>query len=187
MRLLLKQDVESLGVVGDVVEVSGGYARNCLIPQDIAILPTKSNIKALEEAKRLAAEARLKKRHALEAEADRLRNAEVTISAAANEEGHLYGSVGPKEIAAAMRDEGYAVEAGMVLLPETIRQIDNLVVPIRFAPDLEGEVKVWVVREKESGDLDEGDRPEGEEGDTAPGASEPADGRDDGDTSAPGD
>ena len=155
MRLLLKKDVDSLGVVGDVVDVTNGYARNYLVPQDIAVPPTPANVKALEEAKRIAAVKRLQKRQALEAEAGRIRDFEVTIASAANEEGHLYGSVGPREIAAALRDEGFAVDAGMILLSETFKQIDNRTVTLRFAPELEIDIKVWVVREKASEDLDE--------------------------------
>lgn len=155
MRLLLKQDVDSLGVVGDVVDVTNGYARNYLVPQDIAVLPTPANVKALEEAKRIAAEKRLQKRQALETEAGRIRDFEVTIASAANEEGHLYGSVGPREIAAALRDEGFAVDTGMILLSETFKQIDNRTVTVRFAPELEIDIKVWVVREKASENLDE--------------------------------
>ena len=138
MRLLLKKDIPSLGMVGDVVEVSTGYARNYLIPHHLGVEPTKANMKEIEAAKRLAAE-----------------EVEVTIAAAANPQGHLYGSVGPREIAAALRDEGYAVEAGQVQLHEPIRQLDNRPVPIRFSEELEVEVKVWVVRERGAGDLEE--------------------------------
>jgi large subunit ribosomal protein L9 len=155
MRLLLKRDIQSLGVVGDIVEVSAGYARNYLIPHHLGVEPTKANMKEIEEAKRLAAEERLRLRQQLEAEADRLKNVEVTIAAAANPQGHLYGSVGPREVAAALRDEGYAVEPGQVQLHEPIKQLDNVVVPIRFGEELETEVKVWVVREKDSGDLED--------------------------------
>ncbi len=163
MQLLLKRDVDSLGVVGDIVEVTNGYARNYLVPQDIAVLPTPSNVKALEEAKRVAAEKRLKKRKALEAEAERTRNVEVTIASAANEEGHLYGSVGAREIAAALRDEGFAVETSMILLSETFKQIDNRIVIVRFAPELEIDIKVWVVREKASEDLDGNESADGDD------------------------
>jgi len=160
MRLLLKKDIPSLGMVGDVVEVSTGYARNYLIPHHLGVEPTKANMKEIEAAKRLAAEERLRRHQRLEAEAERLKEVEVTIAAAANPQGHLYGSVGPREIAAALRDEGYAVEAGQVQLHESIRQLDNRPVPIRFSEELEVEVKVWVVRERGAGDL------EGEETET---------------------
>ncbi|UCG33534.1 MAG: 50S ribosomal protein L9 [Phycisphaerales bacterium] len=155
MRLLLKKDIPSLGVVGDIVDVSAGYARNYLIPHHLGVEPTKANMKEIEEAKRIAAEERLRRRQRLEDEAKRLESVEVTISAAANPQGHLYGSVGPREIAAALRDEGHAVDAAQVQLHEPIKQLDNKMVPVRFSEDLEVEVKVWVVREKGAGDLED--------------------------------
>jgi ribosomal protein L9 len=115
MKLLLRRDVPRLGFVGDVVEVTAGYARNYLIPHRIV---------------------------------------EVMISAAANPEGRLYGSVGPREIAAALRDEGHPVEAAHVQCHDTIRELGNRMVPIVFTDDLRTEVKVWVVQEKAAGDLE---------------------------------
>ena len=110
MKLLLRRDIAKVGLAGDVIEVSEGYARNYLIPHHLAVEPTKANMKAIEEDKRLAEEERRLRRAALEEMAGRMRNVEVTIAAACNEEGHLYGSVGPREIAAALRDEGHDVE-----------------------------------------------------------------------------
>ncbi len=154
-KLLLRRDVPKLGHVGDVVEVSEGYARNYLIPHRLAMEPTPANLKSIEQDKKLAEAARLERRRALEAQAAALANVEITIAAAANEEGHLYGSVGPREIAAALRDEGHPIEANHVQLHTPIRQLDSVMVPIVFADDLRVEIKVWVVREKASEQLDE--------------------------------
>lgn len=155
MKLLLRRDIPKLGLVGDVVEVSDGYARNYLIPHHMALEPTAANMKAIEEDKRQADVLRKAKRQALEAAAGRLANVEVMIHAAANPEGHLYGSVGPREIAAALRDEGHIIEASNVELHEVIRQLGTRSVPVVFADDLRAEVKVWVVQEKAAGDLEE--------------------------------
>jgi large subunit ribosomal protein L9 len=154
MKLLLRRDVQKLGLAGDVVEVKEGYARNYLIPQQIAVLPTDANMKRIEEDKRLAALERAKVREALEAEAARMRDVEVTIAATCNVEGHLYGSVGPREIAAALRNEGHSVETKQVQLHEPIKRLDTVTVPVKFTDDLTVEVKVWVVRE-EAGGLEE--------------------------------
>ena len=154
MQLLLKKDIPNLGLVGDIVDVKDGYARNYLIPHHLGVEPTKANRKEIEEAKRLAAEERLKVHRMLVEQAEHLKDVEVTISAAANPEGHLYGSVGPREIAAALREEGHAVEASQVQMHETIKELDSRMIPIRFTDDLEAEVKVWVVREKAAGDLE---------------------------------
>jgi len=146
MKLLLKRDVPHLGIVGDIVDVAPGYGRNHLLPHGLATQATDSNIKALAEERKKAEERRRLLREQLSQRAERLRDVEVTIAAAANEEGVLYGSVGPREIAAALRDEGHDVEAQHVQLHETIRRIDNITVPVKFADDITTEVKVWVVR-----------------------------------------
>jgi large subunit ribosomal protein L9 len=151
MKLLLRRDISKVGLAGDVVDVSEGYARNYLIPQQLGVEPTKANMKRIEEDKRLAEEERKQKRVALEARATRLRDVEVTIAAACNPEGHLYGSVGPREIAAALRDEGHDVETKQVKLHEPLRQLDTITVPVSFADDLQVDVKVWIVRESGSG------------------------------------
>lgn len=151
MKLLLRRDIPKVGLAGDVVEVKDGYARNYLIPHHLAVEPTKANMKRIEEDKRLAEEERRRVRADLEQKAGSLQGVEVTIAAACNPEGHLYGSVGPREIAAALRDEGHDVEPKQVHLHEPIRQLDTVSVPVIFTDDLTVEVKVWVVRETGSG------------------------------------
>ena len=155
MKLLLRRDIPKVGLAGDVVEVKEGYARNYLIPQHLGILPTKANMKAIEEDKRRAEEERKRQRVALQEKAKRLQEVEVTIASACNEEGHLYGSVGPREIAAALRDEGHEVETKQVQLHEPIRRLDSVSVPVVFTDDLTVEVKVWVVRETAGGPIDD--------------------------------
>jgi large subunit ribosomal protein L9 len=155
MKLLLRKDIPKLGLAGDVVEVSEGYARNYLIPHHLGLQPTKGNMKAIEADKKAAEDQRRVRRVALEAQAARMNNVEVTISAAANPEGHLYGSVGPREVAAALRDMGHDVDAKQVQLFKPIRTLDTLSVPVQFADDLTVEVKVWVVREAGAGELEE--------------------------------
>ncbi|NLX22109.1 MAG: 50S ribosomal protein L9 [Phycisphaerae bacterium] len=155
MKLLLRRDIPNVGLAGDVVEVKEGYARNYLIPYHLGVLPTTANMKAIEEDKKRAEEERRLRRSALEKQAERMRDIEVTIASACNPEGRLYGSVGPREIAAALRDEGHDVEAKQVQLREPLRQIDNITVPVMFAEDLVVEVKVWIVRESGSGEIEE--------------------------------
>jgi large subunit ribosomal protein L9 len=150
MKLLLRRDIPKVGLAGDVIDVSEGYARNYLIPNHLAVEPTKANMKRIEADKRLAEEERRLRRVALEEMAGRMSNVEVTIAAVCNAEGHLYGSVGPREIAAALRDEGHDVEVKQVQLREPIRQLDTVMVPVLLTDDIKVEVKVWVVRETSS-------------------------------------
>lgn len=152
MKLLLCKNVSKLGIVGDIIEVSSGYARNYLLPQRLATEPTQTNIRALADARRIAEHERAQMRIELEGLARRLEGAEVTIPARANEEGALYGSVGRRDVAAALAKEGYYLEPDQIILNPPIRHLDTVSVEVRLADDLKTMVKVWVVREKVAGE-----------------------------------
>jgi large subunit ribosomal protein L9 len=145
MKVLLRQDVPNLGVVGDVVEVSAGYARNYLLPQHVAITPTPANLKRVEDEKvqrDLAAKQRLE---TLKAFAAKLTGTSVTIKAKANELGHLFGSVNVEHIVEALAAEGYKVAPEQVALAAPIRTLDKFRVPIHLAEGVQAEIDVWVV------------------------------------------
>jgi large subunit ribosomal protein L9 len=167
MKVLLRQNVTKLGQIGDVVEVLPGYARNYLIPQGLASVPTQGNIKALEAEKQAYLQQLAQQRAALQARADAIKGKEVTIFARANEEGHLYGSVGPAQIAAAVSKEGVFLEPENIVLDEPIRRLDKYEVSVRFAEDVQTTLAVWVVPPRETGEAqeqpaDEADSPAGE-------------------------
>jgi large subunit ribosomal protein L9 len=147
MRLLLLEDVRKLGHLGDVVEVAGGYARNYLLPQRLATEPTEENIKAIEERRRAAAAERALRLKQYQDLVEQLAGVSVTIESAANPEGTLYGSVGPKEIAAALQAQGFPIRPEHVMLPGNIRTLDTRMVTLEFTDNIRTEVKVWVVRE----------------------------------------
>jgi large subunit ribosomal protein L9 len=147
MRLLLLEDVRKLGHLGDVVEVSAGYARNYLLPQRLATEPTELNIKAIEDRRRAAsAERALRLKHYTDL-VGQLKDVSVTIEAAANPEGTLYGSVSTKDIAVALQAQGYPIQPEHVMLDAPIRTVDNRMVTLEFAEEITAEIKVWVVRE----------------------------------------
>jgi large subunit ribosomal protein L9 len=151
-KLLLCKNVSTLGIVGDVVEVSQGYARNFLLPNGLATDPTTGNVRRLAEARRIAEEERVRERKLLEALAERMEGVEITIYAKANEDGVLYGSVGAREIAKALKADGHPIEHDHVNLRTPIRHLDNQPVELRFAEGLHAAIKVWVVREKVEGE-----------------------------------
>jgi large subunit ribosomal protein L9 len=167
MKLLLCKNVEHLGIVGDVVEVKSGYARNYLIPRHLATTPTAGNMKQLAEARRIAEADLAAHRKQLAALAEQVDGLEVTIRAKANEDGVLYGSVGRKEIAAAIAEEGYELIPEHILLRDPIRHLDNVTVDIRFSVDLTSQVKVWIVRDKPEGEETEGKEAPAGAGETA--------------------
>lgn len=146
-ELLLLKDVRKLGHVGDVVKVRDGYARNYLLPQRLATEPSEENIKAIETVKRAAAAERARRTREFQEIAAKMADLSVTIEANANPEGTLYGSVGPREVAAACLAQGFPVLAEHVLLEPPIRTLDNRGVRIEFTEDVDVTIKVWVVRE----------------------------------------
>jgi large subunit ribosomal protein L9 len=133
MKVLLRQDVPNLGVIGDIVEVGAGYARNYLLPQNLAVAPTAANLKRIEEEaqqRELAAKQRL---DTLKALAAKLTGLSVTIKAKANEQGNLFGSVNEEHIVEALAEEGYKVAPAQVALAAPIRTLDKFRVPIKLA------------------------------------------------------
>ncbi|UCE58590.1 MAG: 50S ribosomal protein L9 [Phycisphaerales bacterium] len=155
MKLLLCKNIDKLGIVGDVVEVAPGYARNYLLPQGLATEPTDAARRALAEARRIAEEDRTRKRAELEELAKRLEDVEVTIRARANEEGVLYGSVGTRDVSDSLADEEYFVSPDQIMLERPIRHLDTVPVEVRLAEDLTSTIKVWVVRERPLEDEEE--------------------------------
>jgi large subunit ribosomal protein L9 len=151
MKVLLTQTIERTGIVGEVLEVSDGFARNYLLPKGLAIQPTDGNIKRLEAAKK-DYEAKLAKiREDREKLLASLQGVEVTLVRNANEEGHLFGSVSRRDIAEELQKLGHQVQPDDVKLDDPIRRVDTFTVPVALAADLRTEIKVWVVREKQEG------------------------------------
>jgi len=149
MQVLLTNNVEKLGSRGDVVSVKDGYARNYLIPQGLAISVREGNLKSLEfERKRLQRIAE-KERSEIAALGQKISEASVTITAAANEEGTLFGSIGPKEIAEALAKVVAEVEQSAVRLETHIKELGVYDVPIRLSGDVEVTTKVYVVGEQQ--------------------------------------
>jgi len=161
MRVLLLQDVRKLGHLGDVVDVAPGYARNYLLPQRLATEPTEENIKAIEERRKAAAAERALRLKQYAELVQQLADVSVTIEAAANPEGTLYGSVGARDIAAALQAQGFPVLPEHVILDAPIRTIDSRMVKLEFTDEIATEIKVWVVREGAARDDSDAGAPAG--------------------------
>ncbi|MHC4298534.1 MAG: 50S ribosomal protein L9 [Planctomycetota bacterium] len=164
MKVLLCEDIEKLGWLGDVVEVAEGYARNYLLPQRLATPATEANIRSIADEKAKRAEQRKLEGKRLEAEMKKVEGAEAVVAAKANELGHLFGSVTAREIAANLREQGFDIADKIVQLPEHIKEVGTHPVTLKFSADLTTTVNVVVVPEK----------PEGAEAEEAPEAAAPA-------------
>ena len=145
IELLLLENVENLGIVGDVVKVRTGYARNYLLPMQIAEAPSDERIEALQ-AERTAALARVAAQRADREELTaRMEEVELTLVRSCNDRGGLYGSVTQRDIADALAQVGYpGIEIRAVRLPTSIRRIGDYEVPIQFEADLRVDISVIV-------------------------------------------
>lgn len=147
LKLVLTDDVPYLGKQGDVVEVRPGYGRNYLLPRGLATIPTAHNLQLLERFKirvRQAKEARIADLKALAEQIQKM--AGVTVEALANDEGHLFGSVGPAEVSKAMRAKNLPVDSEMVRMDVHIKEIGLYAVKLHLGHDIETEVKVVVLK-----------------------------------------
>ncbi len=157
MKVLLCEDIDKLGWLGDVVEVSNGYARNYLLPQGLAKVANEASIRAIAEEKAKRAEQRRLEGKRLEEAVKAIEGAEAVVAAKANEQGHLFGSVNERQIAANLREQGFEVRDEIVQLPEHIKDIGTHPVTLKFRDDLTATVNVVVVPEQQ-------EEPEAEEG-----------------------
>jgi large subunit ribosomal protein L9 len=145
VELLLVQPVEHLGTQGDVVQVRPGYAKNYLLPQGLATIATDHH-KRMVEKHRAQLEAIEKTRLAgLKTLAADLAKQSITIEANANDEGHLYGSVGAPEVANALKRNNFHIAADQVRLKGPLQELGLYTIDIHLGHEIEAEVKVWVV------------------------------------------
>ena len=149
VEILLTENVDNLGIVGDVVRVRPGYARNFLLPSGRAIPPSEDAIQELAE-RRIEAEKEMLRMVEMRSEmVEKLDSYEIHIERSCNDQGLLYGSVTQKDIAAALDAEGFAVRERDVRLAHTIKRLDTYEVLIKFGADLMANIKVWVIPDRE--------------------------------------
>ena len=144
MKLILKENIEHLGLIGDIVKVAPGYARNYLLPKGLAVEATEKNAKALDHIKRQMA---YKKDKALESAknlAAKLTETPIELLHKAGEEGKLFGSVTNMEIAAFLKGKGFDIDRKTILLAEPIKHVGEFDVAIKVHPEVSANLKVTV-------------------------------------------
>ena len=147
MQLVLTEDVPHLGKQGDVVEVKPGYGRNYLVPRGMATVPTPHNLRLLERYKIRVKQARDAKIADLKNLAEQISKMEgITLDVNANEEGHLYGSVGPGEVSKGLKTKGIPVEADMVKMEGHVKETGLYEIKLNLGYEIETSVKVAIVR-----------------------------------------
>ena len=147
MKVILKENVASLGKIGDMIKVSEGYARNYLIPKGLAIEASKKNIKVMEHDKKIIDKKAAKQKQTAEELRDKLESLTCTITRKEGEQGKLFGSVTTKDIEKSLAEQGVAVDRKSINLDEPLKSIGEFSVIVKIYPGVNATLKVVVVGE----------------------------------------
>mgnify|MGYP000643135735 CR=1 FL=1 len=149
MKVILRQDVENLGKMGDIVEVRDGYARNYLIPRGLAYYASEGAIRRLEQEKRQYQRRLERERISAQELAAQLEQLVLSIPMRVGEEGRLFGSVTPQMIADELSLRGFTIDRRAIVLEEPIRSLGTFEVKIKLHPEVMATVKLWVTSAEE--------------------------------------
>ncbi|SMP58558.1 LSU ribosomal protein L9P [Neorhodopirellula lusitana] len=145
VQLLLIHNVEHLGKQGDLVEVKNGFALNFLLPQGLATIATDHHKRMVEKHREKLRAIELEKLRSYQEQADELGKQSITIEANANDEGHLYGSVGPHEIVDSLKAAGIHLAQDQIRLDGPLKELGLYTVKVHLHSEVEASLKVWVV------------------------------------------
>ena len=149
MEVILREDVDKLGVRGQMVKVAGGYARNFLLPRKLAVAATEANKKIVEQERQGHLRREAKEQAAAQDLANMMAGVTVVIAQKVGEQEQLFGSVTVKDIAEALERQNYHIERRKIHLAEPIKQLGQYQVPIRLHREVTVEITVQVVKEEE--------------------------------------
>ena len=147
MKVILRKEVESLGNVGDIIEVKAGYARNYLIPRGFALKADKQNIKLLEDEQQKVLLKISKDKKSAQKMAEKLNTVSCTATVTVGEEDRVFGSVTTQEIADLLKDKGFEIDRKKIILDEPIKALGIYDIPIKLHSEVEAKIKLWVVKE----------------------------------------
>jgi len=146
MKLILSKDIEHLGKIGDIVNVSEGYARNYLIPKKLVLEATKANEKVIEKEKIKAEQRRAENRKESEELCKKLEKLSLTAPVQVGDNDKLYGSVTSQDISDLFKKEGFDIDKRKIELPTIIKALGIYSVKIKLDPEITATTKVWVVK-----------------------------------------
>ncbi len=146
MKVILIEDIQKLGTMGEIVQVKEGYARNFLFPRKLAQPATDSNLKIIEDIKRKKIAALAKERKLAEELKDKISLVSCTIAVEAGDDDKIFGSVTTQDVATAFEEEGFSIDKRKIILDEPIKKLGVYHVAVKLHPEVAGEVKVWVVK-----------------------------------------
>ena|SRR3989338_6758498 len=146
MEVILSQDVQTLGKIGDVVKVKSGFARNYLLPNKLAFPATATNLKRIEAEKARKAELGRKAQAAAQELAEKLSKVSCTVTVEVNDLDRLYGAVTEVEIVRALEQEGYTIDKKSIVLEKPIDELGIYDVGIKVHPEVTAKIRLWVAK-----------------------------------------
>ena len=149
MKIILRDDIDTLGKCGDVIDVKAGYGRNYLFPRNLAIPATKGNMRAITDLKQQQEMRMAKVRRAAETIKSRIEKASCTAEVLVGEEDKVFGSVTSQNIAELLAAQGIEVDRKKIMLDEPLKALGVYTVAIKIAADVTANLKVWVVKKTE--------------------------------------
>ena len=147
-EILLMDQVEGLGIEGDIVKVADGYARNYLFPRGIASEVTEGKKRQIEKKRTERLSQLEKKKSAAEELAKKIEGFECTISAKVGDKGKMFGSVGIPQILEKIKEQGLELDRTKIVLPTPLHELGVFDVSIKLHSEVTGTLKVWIVEEK---------------------------------------
>ena len=148
-KVLLREDVDDLGARGEIVRVRAGYARNYLLPRNLAVEASAGNVKGIESERAALLKKEAKERASAEAQSQQMGTLELEFKRKAGEQGALYGSVTSMDVAEALRERGYEIERHRIHLREPLKRLGEYTVPVRLHREVTIDLKVRVASEGE--------------------------------------
>jgi large subunit ribosomal protein L9 len=148
-KVLLREDVDDLGARGEIVRVRAGYARNYLLPRNLAVEATAGNVKGIESERAALLKKEAKERSGAEAQSQQMSTLELEFKRKAGEQGLLYGSVTSMDVAEALRERGYEIDRHRIHLREPLKRVGEYSVPVRLHREVTIDLKVRVAPEGE--------------------------------------
>jgi large subunit ribosomal protein L9 len=148
MKVLLRDDIDKLGALGEIVEVSAGFARNYLLPRNLAVRASAENEVLIQRIRKQRRTLELKRIEGLKEKALALDGKSITIGAKVSEERKLYGSVDAIQIAETVtRDLNFEVDPKQVVIEDTFKELGTYDVILKLHPEVTTTIKLWVVEE----------------------------------------
>jgi large subunit ribosomal protein L9 len=146
MEVILNKDVDRVGKAGQVLKVSDGFARNFLLPNKLAMPVTPGNLKTLEQERQQKAKAKEKIKQEAQEQKVKLEALSLTIPVLTHEDEKLYATITSQDLAAALKEEGFAIDKNSIALVEPIKSLGIYEVPVNLHPEVPAKIKVWIVK-----------------------------------------